>query len=112
MKQGTRTADFEKAKRSKKDEFYTTLKDIQAELKHYTRHFTGKVVYLNCDDPRYSNFFRYFVEEFHRLGLKAVSKALSKDYLAKLSLGAFGLNIRARCRTPSQNFQARRSFAS
>lgn len=72
MIQGTRTADFEKAKRSKKDEFYTTLEDIQAELKHYTRHFTGKVVYLNCDDPRYSNFFRYFVEEFHRLGLKAV----------------------------------------
>ena len=72
MKKGTRTADFEKAKRSKKDEFYTKLEDIQAEVQHYAKHFAGKVVYLNCDDPRYSNFFKYFVDEFHSLGLKAL----------------------------------------
>lgn len=72
LKHRTRTADFEKAKRNKKDEFYTKLEDIRAELKHYSRHFAGKVVYLNCDDPRYSNFFRFFVDEFHNLKLKAL----------------------------------------
>ncbi len=72
MEQNARTADFEKAKRSKKDEFYTKLEDIQAEIPYYAKHFAGKVVYLNCDDPRYSNFFKYFVDEFHNLQLKAV----------------------------------------
>lgn len=59
------------AKNAKKDEFYTPqLEDIENELKHYTHHFTNKVVYCNCDDPRISNFFRYFAFNFEKLGLK------------------------------------------
>jgi len=58
------------AKNAKKDEFYTQLVDIENELKHYSSHFIGKVVYCNCDDPRFSNFFRYFAHNFERLGLK------------------------------------------
>ena len=58
------------AKKSKKDEFYTQLSDIEKELKHYKDHFRGKVVYCNCDDPRVSNFFHYFSYNFERLGLK------------------------------------------
>lgn len=42
------------------DEFYTRLEDIENELKHYRKHFLGKTVLCNCDDPRVSNFFRYF----------------------------------------------------
>ena len=61
---------LQKAKKSKSDEFYTQLCDIERELQHYQGHFKGKVVYCNCDDPRVSNFFRYFVENFHKLGLK------------------------------------------
>ena len=49
--------NLRKAKRPKNDEFYTQLSDIENELRHYTRHFRGKVVYCNCDDPRVSNFF-------------------------------------------------------
>lgn len=49
------------AKAGKKDEFYTQLTDIENELRHYKAHFKGKVVLCNCDDPRVSNFFRYFV---------------------------------------------------
>jgi hypothetical protein len=58
------------ARAAKKDEFYTQLPDIERELKHYKKHFKGKVVYLNCDDPRVSNFFHYFSYNFESLGLK------------------------------------------
>ena len=58
------------AKKSKSDEFYTQLCDIERELRHYAGCFSNKVVYCNCDDPRLSNFYRYFVDNFHNLGLK------------------------------------------
>lgn len=62
--------DFRKARQAKRDEFYTQLSDIEKELVHYRDQFFGKVVYLNCDDPRVSNFFRYFALNFEDLGLK------------------------------------------
>ena len=63
-------ANLAAAKRAKNDEFYTRLTDIEKELKHYRKHFRGKVVFCNCDDPFESNFFKYFVLNFNRLGLK------------------------------------------
>ena len=57
------------AKRSKNDEFYTILSDIEKELKYYKKHFKDKIVYCNCDDPRASNFFHYFSYNFETLGL-------------------------------------------
>ncbi len=45
------------ARRAKQDDFYTQRADIENELKHYKKHFAGKTVYCNCDDPRVSNFF-------------------------------------------------------
>ena len=58
------------AKNAKKDEFYTQLPDIERELRHYSRHFKGKTVLCNCDDPYESNFFKYFALRFNFLGLK------------------------------------------
>ena len=58
------------ARRAKKDEFYTQRADIENELKHYRAHFAGKVVLCNCDDPRQSEFFKYFSENFEKLKLK------------------------------------------
>ena len=58
------------AKRAKKDEFYTQRVDIENELRHYKEHFKEKVVLCNCDDPRESEFFKYFAENFEHLGLK------------------------------------------
>jgi hypothetical protein len=62
------------AKKAKNDEFYTQFSDIQKEIEAYLEYdpdtFKGKVVYCNCDDPFESNFFRYFVLNFMRLGLK------------------------------------------
>lgn len=58
------------ANKAKKDEFYTQLSDIENELRHYKKHFRGKIVFCNCDDPYESNFFKYFAMNFNQLGLK------------------------------------------
>ena len=58
------------AKKNKKDEFYTQLTDIEKELNHYKEHFKNKVVFCNCDDPKESNFFKYFALNFKYLQLK------------------------------------------
>ena len=58
------------ARNAKKDEFYTQLSDIENELKHYRLYFKDKVVYCNCDDPRVSNFFKFFSKQFEFYGLK------------------------------------------
>ena len=64
-----------KARKAKSDEFYTQLCDIERELQYYKDCFEGKTVYCNCDDPYSSNFFRYFVNNFHELRLKRVIAA-------------------------------------
>lgn len=58
------------AKVAKNDEFFTQLTDIEKELQHYKDHFKDKIVYCNCDDYRWSNFFQYFSLNFEFLGLK------------------------------------------
>lgn len=78
-----------KAKKTKNDEFYTQLEDIENELKHYKEHFKGKTVYCNCDDPFESNFFKYFAANFNHLKLKkliAVSYANSPIVGKEISL--------------------------
>lgn len=62
-----------KARRASRDEFYTQRADIEAELRHYRDHFAGKRVYLNCDDPWESEFFRYFARNFNYLKLAALT---------------------------------------
>jgi len=59
-----------KAKSNKNDEFYTQLTDIEKELGHYKEHFKNKIIFCNCDDPKESNFFRYFALNFKFLGIK------------------------------------------
>ncbi len=66
----SKNSSLAKARDAKQDEFYTQLSDIEKELKHYKKHFKGKVVYCNCDDPRISGFFHYFSYNFEKLGLK------------------------------------------
>ena len=71
--------NLQRAKDAKNDEFYTQLKDIENELKHYKNHFKGKVVYCNADDPRISNFFHYFSYNFEHLGLKKLITTCYKN---------------------------------
>ncbi|MCR5698551.1 MAG: adenine-specific methyltransferase EcoRI family protein, partial [Treponemataceae bacterium] len=77
MIMATKTLDSAKVK--KDDEFYTQISDIEKELSHYTEHFRGKTILCNCDDPRISNFFRYFALKFNELGLKRLITTCYKN---------------------------------
>ncbi len=70
---------FDNAKKSKADEFYTQLADIEKEMNHYKDFFKGKTVLCNCDDPRISNFFKYFALKFNELGLKKIITTCYKN---------------------------------
>ena len=72
-----------RAKRQKKDEFYTRLSDIERELCHYTEHFRGKVVFCNCNDSEEGNFFRYLRLNFEQLGLKKLYGMTYSPYPTK-----------------------------
>ncbi len=83
------------AKNAKNDEFYTQYSDIQKEIEAYLEYdadvFRGKIVYCNCDDPFESNFFRYFVLNFTRLGLKQlITTSYKPSPIANTQLGLFG----------------------
>ena len=65
------------AKKQKNDEFYTCFQDIKKELEFYKEQFKDKVVLCNCDDPEWSNFWKYFYKNFELLGLK---KLISTHY--------------------------------
>ena len=39
-------------------------------MNHYEDKFRDKVVFCNCDDPTWSNFWKYFHMNFEYLGLK------------------------------------------
>ena len=83
------------AKNAKNDEFYTQYGDIQKEIEAYLEYnpdvFRGKVVYCNCDDPFESNFFRYFVLNFNKLGLKQlITTSYKPSPVANTQLALFG----------------------
>jgi hypothetical protein len=69
------------AKRAKNDEFYTQYPDIEKEMNAYLDFnpnvFRGKTVLLPCDDPEWSNFTKYFAQNFDLFGLK---KLVSTSY--------------------------------
>jgi hypothetical protein len=74
-------ANLSAARRAKNDEFYTQYADIEKEINAYLEFdpnvFAGKTVLLPCDDPEWSNFTKYFAQNFARLGLK---KLISTSY--------------------------------
>lgn len=69
------------AKNAKNDEFYTQYHDIEKEINAYIDYnpnvFRDKTVLLPCDDPEWSNFTKYFAQNFERFGLK---KLISTSY--------------------------------
>ena len=75
-----KNSNLHTAKAVKNDEFYTRISDIENEMRHYKKHFQDKVVFCNCDDPTWSEFWRYFHLNFTELGLK---KLISTHYDAK-----------------------------
>ena len=85
------------AKKAKNDEFYTQYVDIEKEMNAYLEYdadvFRDKTILLPCDDPEWSNFTKYFAQNFERFGLKkliSTSYALeSKNYNAHYQPTAF-----------------------
>ena len=75
----SKNASLGNARNNKEDEFYTQLSDIEKELSHYKIHFKGKTVLCNCDDPRISNFFKYFALKFDELELKRLISTCYKN---------------------------------
>lgn len=68
------------AKSAKNDEFYTLYADIEKEVSHYHKYLKNKIVFCNCDDPEWSEFWKYFHINFSFLGLKKlVSTHYGKD---------------------------------
>ena len=69
------------AKTAKNDEFYTQYQDIQKEINAYLEYdpnvFRGKTVLLPCDDPEWSNFTKFFAQNFEAFGMK---KLISTSY--------------------------------
>ena len=69
------------AKNAKNDEFYTQYHDIEKEITAYLEFnpnvFHGKTILLPCDDPEWSNFTKFFAQNFERFGLK---KLISTSY--------------------------------
>lgn len=76
----SKNANLHGAKKAKNDEFYTTLSDVEQELKHYKSFFKGKKVLCNCNDDRWSAFFQYFSINFEHLELaKLTCVSYNKD---------------------------------
>ena len=63
---------FRESKRNPNDEYYTLYEDVREDLEYYKERFRGKTVYCPCDDYRWSNFVKYFKDNFHTLGLKTL----------------------------------------
>ena len=97
----SKNANLHSAKRAKNDEFYTQLEDVALELRHYWPHFEGKTVLCNCDDPFESNFFKYFVLNFNKLGLKKlIATCYAGSPIAGTQLDLFAEGQGAPSRTP------------
>lgn len=77
------------AQRLARDEFYTQLTDIERELQHYWAQLRGKTVLCNCDDPGTSQFFVYFRDHFHELGLqRLLASCVSRPELGQKAVYA------------------------
>jgi hypothetical protein len=84
MAEKTKNSNLSKAKTAKNDEFYTQYSDIQTEINAYLDFnpdvFKNKTILLPCDDPEWSNFTRFFAQNFEKFGLK---KLISTSYAAE-----------------------------
>lgn len=58
------------AQKNRYDEFFTQIEDIDAEIAHYVEYLRDKTIFCNCNDYEETNFYRYFKDNFLRLGLK------------------------------------------
>lgn len=86
--------------RNKKDEFYTMYEDVEKEMNCHKEQFFGKTVLCNCDDPFESAFFRFFVINFAKYGIKSLittcysNSSAGKEYTMEGVAGAYKSIVR------------------
>lgn len=90
------TDNLLEAKKAKNDEFYTQYADIQKEINAYLEYdpdvFRGKTILLPCDDPEWSNFTKFFAQNFENFGLKKLIST-SYAYESKKFKGPFQMTL-------------------
>lgn len=84
MAKTAQNSNLSKAKNAKNDEFYTQYQDIEKEIIAYLDYdpnvFRGKTILLPCDDPEWSNFTKFFAQNFENFGLKKlISTSFAPD---------------------------------
>ena len=72
------------AKKNRNDEFYTLYEEVEKEISRYVNYdnniFKDKVILLPCDNPEWSNFVKYFFDNFNNFGLKKlIASSFEKD---------------------------------
>ena len=103
------TDNLLEAKKAKNDEFYTQYADIQKEINAYLEYdpdvFRGKTILLPCDDPEWSNFTKFFAQNFENFGLK---KLISTSYAVESKIYKEGY-IPSLFETQSPNFDEQKT---
>ena len=96
----SKNSNLQNAKAVKNDDFFTQLSDIEIELGHYllhdVNHFEGKSVLMNCDNPKFSNFWVYFHKNFSKLKLTkigAIHYSISEPAYYKEYIGGDDFDI-------------------
>jgi len=100
MAKTAKNKNLRNANKAKMYEFYTQFHDIEKEMSAYLefnpRTFSGKTILLPCDDPEWSNFTKFFAQNFERFGLKkliSTSFAVeSKNYKSNYQPTLFEVN--------------------
>lgn len=82
--------NLHRAKATKEDEFYTQRSYIEDELSHYEKHFEGKTVYCNCDDPESSEFWQFFRRVF---GAWKIKRLIATHYEPNAKNYAYSLDL-------------------
>lgn len=77
-----KNVNLHKARKTKNDEFYTFYEDIQKEIENYKDYLENKIVYCNCDNPKYSQFWKYFKDNFKELKIKKLISTYLSDNVA------------------------------
>lgn len=93
-----KNGNLHSARQEKNDEFYTQIVDIEKEMKYYKGHFEGKTVFCNCDDPEWSNFWRFFSLNFDNYKLKKLIATHydyeNPSYMMEMYRGENGIETR------------------
>lgn len=98
-----------RAKVEKNDEFYTLYETIEDEVKYYKDDLRGKKVFCNCDDPRWSNFWKFLSDHFEEYGLK---KLVAMFYNEKESFKKIKEKVEGKIKTRTEKIEGNGDFRS